>query len=115
MALDSVLHTVSQRGSSITIDGATTLEIEGKIFWICVESTLSLNVGNSWLSTNSNEHEESNSTEVTVYLGDDNIGDEFIVEMYSDKKYGSIIFKTVAGRSSCPHEKGIAKVLDPRI
>jgi hypothetical protein len=87
MALDSVLHTVSQRGSSITIDGATTLDIEGKIFWICVESTLSLNVGNSWLSTNSNEREESNSTEVTVYLGD-----EFIVEMYSDKKYGSIIF-----------------------
>jgi len=115
MALDSVLHTVSQRGSSRTIDGARTLDIEGKIFGIGVESTLSLNAWNTSSSTNSNEREESNSTEITVYLGDDNIGDEFVVEMYSDKKYGSIIFKTVAGRSSCPHEEKTAKVLDPRI
>jgi hypothetical protein len=35
--------------------------------------------------------------------------------MYSDKKYGSIIFKTVSGRSSYPHEENTLKVLDPRI
>jgi hypothetical protein len=54
MALDSVLDTVSQNGSSKTVGGAIT----------------------------SNERVESNSTEVTVYLGDDNDGDEFVVEMY---------------------------------
>jgi hypothetical protein len=115
MALDSVLDTVSQNGSSKTVDGAITLYIVGKLFGIGVESTVSVNVGNTWLSATSNERVESNSTEVTVYLGDDNDGDEFVVEMYSDKKYGSIIFKTVAGRSSCPHEEKTAEVLDPRI
>jgi hypothetical protein len=35
--------------------------------------------------------------------------------MYSDKKNGSIIFKTAGGRSTCPHEENIAKVLHPRI
>jgi hypothetical protein len=115
MALDSVLDTVSQNGSSKTVDGAITLYIVGKLFGVGVESTVSVNVGNTWLSATSNERVESNSTEVTVYLGDDNDGDEFFVEMYSDKKYGSIIFKTVAGRSSCPHEEKTAEVLDPRI
>ena len=33
-------------------------------------------------------------------------GDEFVVDLYIDKRYGSLIFKTTGGRSKCPHEPG---------
>jgi hypothetical protein len=65
--------------------------------------------------TSSSENSGKNSTDIVINLGDENAGDEFVLEMYSDPTYGSIIFKTVAGQSSCPHEVNIAKVLDPRI
>ena len=32
------------------------------------------------------------------------IGDEFVVEVFFDERYGTMMFETIAGRSACPHE-----------
>lgn len=37
------------------------------------------------------------STEVTVTLGDEDPGDEIVVDLSYDKTYGTIAFTTVAG------------------
>jgi hypothetical protein len=44
MALDSVLHTVSQNGGIATTDGVRTLDLEGKAFGIGFETTKSIYV-----------------------------------------------------------------------
>ena len=41
------------------------------------------------------------STEVSIVLGDENIGDEYVVELFRDKTNGSSVFETIAGQSSC--------------
>eukprot|EP00941_MAST-03F_sp_MAST-3F-sp1_P003154 g3154.t1 len=50
------------------------------------------------------------STQVSFTLNDGNVGDFFDVEISRDEVYGTPVFKTVAGRSMCPHEAGT----DPR-
>jgi len=32
------------------------------------------------------------------------VGDEFVVDMFLDEKYGTFVFNTVGGQSKCPHE-----------
>ncbi|MCB0520558.1 MAG: T9SS type A sorting domain-containing protein [Lewinellaceae bacterium] len=45
-----------------------------------------------------------NSKTVTYVLADDDIGDNFSVDIKKDKRFGTPVFKTVAGQSQCPHE-----------
>ena len=45
-------------------------------------------------------------TKVSFVLGDENPGDEFVVDVFYDTKYGSVVFDTIAGRSKCPWEAG---------
>ncbi|MGB4969696.1 MAG: LamG domain-containing protein, partial [Saprospiraceae bacterium] len=49
----------------------------------------------------------TNTKEVTVgyTLGDDDIGDNFTVNIKTDKVYSTPVFETVSGASSCPHEE----------
>jgi hypothetical protein len=47
---------------------------------------------------------QTNSQTVTYTLADDDIGDNFTVDVLQDKVYGTPVFKTVSGNSSCPHE-----------
>ena len=61
------------------------------------------------------QHTQTNSATVDFVLGDDNPGDEFVIDLYFDKKFGTIVFDTVAGRSKCPHETGTAAIDDPRL
>jgi len=42
-------------------------------------------------------------------------GDEFVVDLSFDERYGTVVFDTVAGLSKCPHEKGTAANEDPGI
>jgi hypothetical protein len=48
-------------------------------------------------------------------LGDDDAYDEFVVDVYYDTRYGSFIFDTIAGASSCPHEPNTQPNLDPKM
>ena len=58
---------------------------------------------------------EEDSTSVSVSLGDPDIGDEFVIDLYFDKTYGTFIFDTVGGRSKCVHEEGTAPSEDPAL
>jgi len=59
--------------------------------------------------------ESTISSSISFELGDEDAQDEFIVELYVDNQFGGIIFKTVGGRSKCPHEKGTAAVEIPSL
>ena len=54
----------------------------------------------------SKEVTNTKATEISFVLGDDDPGDEFVIDLSYDTRYGSVIFKTVAGRSKCPWEAG---------
>jgi len=81
--------------------------IEGRAFGFGLESSFSLfdftfDVTHSAMKTDT----DTSKTQVSFTLGDKDKNDEFVVDLYYDERYGSIIFDTVAGVSKCPHEKG---------
>ncbi|KAG2487578.1 hypothetical protein HYH03_013857 [Edaphochlamys debaryana] len=43
---------------------------------------------------------------VSFSLSDDDVGDAFLVKVRNDPAFGTPVFETLAGRSSCPYEKG---------
>ena len=59
--------------------------------------------------------ENSEQTDISFVLGDNDPGDEFVVEVYFDNTYGTIFFKTVLGVSKCPHEEGTAPLEVPHL
>jgi hypothetical protein len=66
------------------------------------------------------EHEsvsKAASTTIRCVLGDPEVTDYFVVDLFTDPVYGSFVFHTVAGRSMCPHEDGTiaASVPDLRL
>ncbi len=54
-------------------------------------------------------------TSISFVLGDSDRTDEFVVDLYYDDKYGTVIFKTVGGQSRCPHEEHTAVIEDPTL
>jgi len=50
---------------------------------------------------------ESSQT-ISLTLSDPDLGDYFDVEPYQDPLYGTAVFRTVAGTSSCPADTGTA-------
>ena len=54
----------------------------------------------------SKEAETEKSTSIEVVLSDSDAGDFFDVKILRDPVYGTPVFETLAGRSSCPHEQG---------
>jgi len=49
---------------------------------------------------------DTESTTMELVLGDGDKGDEFVVDLYYDDKYGTVLFNTTGGQSKCPHEDG---------
>ncbi|WP_042479895.1 T9SS type B sorting domain-containing protein [Solitalea canadensis] len=50
------------------------------------------------------ENSTTTSTTTSYHLEDNDIGDFFSVGLAEDQVYGTPVFKTVSGSSSCPHE-----------
>lgn len=67
------------------------------------------------VKSSSEDREKTNSTVIGYHLEDDDIGDGFLIDLYKGKKYGTYIFKTVAGQSQCPWEKGTKPRAEPAI
>ena len=66
-------------------------------------------VGGVSMELTTSEVKTSTKTEVTsrtvgFTLADDDIGDNFTVNILNDKAYGTPVFKLVSGQSSCPYE-----------
>jgi len=73
--------------------------------------TLKVETTHTWHKSMKNTKE----TSVTVVLGDENPGDELVIDMSYDTKYGTIVFDTVAGQTKCPQELGTLPQEDPGI
>jgi len=60
---------------------------------------------------------ETNTAETSIgfVLGDEDPQDEFVVDLFYDDKFGTVIFKTVGGQSKCPHETNTAAIEDPSL
>jgi len=65
--------------------------------------------------TSTKTSQEEDSTSVGFVLGDQDPQDEFVIDIFADETYGTLMFKTVAGRSKCPHEVNTAAIEDPRM
>mmetsp|Transcript_21609 Transcript_21609/g.27877 ORF Transcript_21609/g.27877 Transcript_21609/m.27877 type:complete len:1916 (+) Transcript_21609:457-6204(+) len=61
------------------------------------------------------EETDTEQTSIGFVLGDNDEQDEFVVDLFYDDQYGTVIFKTVAGQSKCPHEPNTAAIEDPRM
>ena len=59
--------------------------------------------------------DSESSTSISFELGDPELSDEFLVDVWLDPTYGTFIFDTVGGTSSCPHENGTNAIEIPRI
>jgi len=51
-----------------------------------------------------NTHKVTSTTTIGFTLGDPDVGDSFVVDVFIDKNYRSLVFRTVFGRSMCPRE-----------
>lgn len=60
-------------------------------------------------------YEGSNSKTVSYNLADDDLGDNFTVNVKKDSKYGTPVFELVSGESSCPHELNTRPRSEPSI
>jgi hypothetical protein len=48
---------------------------------------------------------QSNSQTVGYTLADDDVKDVFTLDVLQDRVYGTPVFKTISGNSSCPYEE----------
>ncbi|EGD76248.1 hypothetical protein PTSG_11664 [Salpingoeca rosetta] len=67
--------------------------------------------------TNDEEHEAGVDTEthIEVTLGDPDPFDVFDVKMYLHPDYGTLVFHTTSGQSSCPHEPNTVQLEQPGV
>jgi len=72
---------------------------------------LSFETTHTWQKSMKNTKE----TSVTIVLGDEDPGDELVVDLFYDKTYGTVVFETIAGRTKCPQELGTLPQEDPGI
>ena len=61
------------------------------------------------------EETSEDSTSVSFHLGDPDPGDEFVVDIFVDNRYGTFLFETVGGISRCPHEPNTLPGEDPKL
>ena len=54
----------------------------------------------------SKSNASTTGTDISYFLQDENSGDKFTVNISKDPVYGTPVFKTLAGLSSCPPEEG---------
>ncbi|NQY09161.1 MAG: T9SS type A sorting domain-containing protein [Flavobacteriales bacterium] len=88
---------------SITLDGSVSGEAGVQVNGLGATLTaeIELTIGYGGTSTSG-----VTATKTVGYvLADDDLGDNFSVNIYKDKTYGTPVFKLVAGESSCPHEE----------
>jgi hypothetical protein len=100
----STSSTTSSETFSFEVEMAASLAGEfgfkvdgtGATFNLSLEA--SLGIGESKTTTNTKE------TTTFFTLGDDDIGDNFTVDILTDKTYSTPVFRTKSGASSCPYE-----------
>ncbi len=88
-------------GVEITNSIATELGIE----LAGIGSSVSLSLDLAFGVEDEFSTSETRTQTVSYALGDDDIGDNFTVDILQDKVYATPVFRTISGNSSCPYEK----------
>ncbi|BDD09606.1 hypothetical protein FUAX_20380 [Fulvitalea axinellae] len=95
-------------GFDLSIGGEFKLKVPGAL--VELGGSVSTGISQSFSAGNSNAQQESFS----IKLSDDDLGDQYLLEVRSDnldshgasKFLNSPVFRTIAGRSMCPFERG---------
>ena len=87
-----------------SLDAATIEEIGGTVSGIGHSQTKEAKGRITYDTINSTEATFENT--VGYVLSDDDLGDQFTVDVLKDKVYGVPAFRLVTGNSSCPYEEG---------
>ncbi len=67
------------------------------------------------VKSNSQDNQSTKATTITYHLEDNDPGDGFLINLFKGKHYGTFIFNTVAGQSSCPWEKDTKPRSEPSL
>ena len=59
--------------------------------------------------------EQIKGSSISVEFGDADVGDEFLVDIFLDPMYNTLVFRTVEGQSKCPNERGTRAIERPGI
>lgn len=101
-------ETTTERAQSTTYDFEVTMTEEiatvigFKSGGIGSNTEVSFNMGLTF--GNSTQSSSSSATTIGYHLEDNDPGDNFTINILKDKVYGTPVFQTVSGQSSCPHE-----------
>lgn len=98
------IETSSQRTALTTFGSTFTASIGG--FFEGGPINARLSSGSTTKMKKDDQKKTAQLHTITWTFGDKDVGDEFGVEVWVNLDYGTPIFKTISGRSSCPWEAG---------
>ena len=98
--------------TSLGTDGDVALSLFGFGFNVEAEEYLSSRTSDRAFEGTSTE----SSSSVSLFLGDPNPNDEFVLDIYLDPIYKTFVFKVLSGISSCPWEgPPLQRLEDPQL
>jgi len=101
-AVTSTVDTTTSSGSGVNSEGEVYTTLGYQFNAVGLQGTAKFIYSTSKTTTNGTS--EAVSTKTGYVLADDDILDAFTLDVGIDKRYGTPIFNTVAGQSSCPWE-----------
>lgn len=108
LVYENSVQTKRSKSSSVDfnyyIDYGVAIDIGASISGVGLFGGVAIKGKSEWGSVTSND--STGSVTVGYVLSDDDPGDSYTLDIMEDKVYGVPAFKVVAGRSSCPWEKG---------
>ncbi|EGD79681.1 hypothetical protein PTSG_10665 [Salpingoeca rosetta] len=104
-------------GSSRTHEVSVGVDVEFGFKVFGVGMAFELSTGYNYEGTTADEYEAGVSTDgaLSVTLGDPDPYDVFDVGIFVHPDYGTFVFATFSGQSSCPHEPNTVKLEQPGI
>jgi hypothetical protein len=123
ISFDSGINYSSQSTSSQTSGSTFSFEVEGSLAFAedgefkvnGAGPTHELITTLSFGASTETGHEETKERTVGYSLADDDIGDNFTVDIKKDPVYGTPVFKLLSGESSCPHEENTLPRSKPQL
>ncbi len=102
-------HTASRSDSktfdwNIYIDYGVALDAGMSVGGIGIYGGVAVQGRSTWGKISFDE--TTTTTTVGYYLGDDDLGDDYLIQVVTDKIYGTPAFKLISGQTMCPFEEG---------
>ncbi|EGD77163.1 hemagglutinin/amebocyte aggregation factor [Salpingoeca rosetta] len=104
-------------GSSRTHEVTAGVDVEFGFKVFGVGMSFELSTGYNYEGTTAEEHEAgvTTGTHIEFTLGDPDPLDVFDVQVFLHPDYGTLVFHTTSGQSSCPHEPNTVQLEKPSV